>query len=74
MDAFLLQLGKNIRSLRNERGMTQDELALATGTTRNTIARVERGVQSPSILLLAKMARVFDVRVTTLLRKCKIKI
>jgi len=73
MDAFLVQLGENIRRLRKEREMTQQGLAAAVNTTRNTIARIERGDQNPNILLLANMAFVFDVRISTVLRDCEKK-
>lgn len=54
----------NIRRLRFERNMTQEELALRTGVSRQTIMSIERGQTNPSVLLAYMIASVFDVPVT----------
>lgn len=53
-----------IRRLRFERGMTQEELALRTGVSRQTIMSVERGQTVPSVLLAYKIASALTVPVT----------
>ena len=57
-------LTNNIRRLRFERNMTQEELALRTGVSRQTIMSIERGQTNPSVLLAYKIAAVFGVPVT----------
>ena len=52
-----------IGELRRQRKMTQEELALATGLTRQTIISLEGGRYNPSILLAHKIAQVFDSRI-----------
>ncbi|PWM40889.1 MAG: transcriptional regulator [Clostridiales bacterium] len=52
-----------IGELRRQRKMTQEELALATGVTRQTIISLEGGRYNPSILLAHKIAQVFDSRI-----------
>lgn len=52
-----------IGELRRQRKMTQEELALATGVTRQTIISLEGGRYNPSILLAHKIARVFGSRI-----------
>ena len=52
-----------IGELRRQRKMTQEELALATGMTRQTIISLEGGRYNPSILLAHKIAQVFDSRI-----------
>ena len=42
--------------LREEEGMTQRQLAAATGKTQSTIARIENGSMNPSIKLLSEIA------------------
>jgi putative transcriptional regulator len=54
----------NIRRLRFENNMTQEELALRTGVSRQTIMSIERGQTNPSILLACKIATAFSVPVT----------
>lgn len=45
-----------IRRLRFEKNMTQEELALRTGVSRQTIMSIERGQTNPSVLLAYKIA------------------
>ncbi len=49
-------LHNTIRRLRFERGMTQEELALRVGVSRQTIMSIERGATNPSVLLAYKIA------------------
>jgi putative transcriptional regulator len=57
-------LTNHIRRLRFEHGMTQEELALRTGVSRQTIMSIERGQTNPSVLLALKIAAAFTVPVT----------
>jgi len=58
-------LKNNIRKLRFDRSMTQEELALRTGVSRQTIMSIERGQTNPSVLLAYKIAAALDENVTT---------
>ncbi len=58
-----IQLKNAIRRLRFERSMTQEELALRTGVSRQTIMSIERGRTNPSILLAYKIAAALGVPV-----------
>ncbi len=57
------QLRNAIRRLRFERSMTQEELALRTGVSRQTIMSIERGKTNPSILLALKISAALGVSV-----------
>ena len=57
-------LKNSIRRLRFDKGMTQEELALRTGVSRQTIMSIERGQTNPSVLLAFKIASAFGVQVT----------
>jgi putative transcriptional regulator len=59
-----VQLHNTIKRLRFERGMTQEELALRTGVSRQTIMSIERGQTNPSVLLAFKIATALNVIVT----------
>ena len=61
-----MSLGDTIRSKREERDMTQQELADKTGVTRQTIVAIEQGKFNPSTVLALKMARVFGVTIEAL--------
>ena len=52
-----------IRELRNQRGITQEELAEAIGVTRQTIIAIEKGRYDPSLRLAFKIARFFEKRI-----------
>lgn len=58
------QLKNAIRRLRFERNMTQEELALRTGVSRQTIMSIERGRTNPSVLLAYKIASALAADVT----------
>lgn len=49
-------LRNSIRRLRFDKNMTQEELALRTGVSRQTIMSIERGQTNPSVLLAFKIA------------------
>ena len=54
-------LSNQIRTLRFMAGeMTQAELGLAVGVTRQTIAAIEQGKYSPTLEAAFRIARVFD--------------
>ncbi|MBN1520605.1 MAG: helix-turn-helix transcriptional regulator [Spirochaetales bacterium] len=55
-----------VREFRKERGLTQQELADAVGTTRQTVISVETGKYKPSVELALKMARALTARVEDL--------
>ncbi|OGJ58378.1 hypothetical protein A2881_05745 [Candidatus Peribacteria bacterium RIFCSPHIGHO2_01_FULL_55_13] len=59
-----VQLLNAIKRLRFERGMTQEELALRTGVSRQTIMSIERGQTNPSVLLAFKISAAMGVAVT----------
>jgi putative transcriptional regulator len=57
-------LRNQIRRLRFEHGeMTQQQLAVAVGATRQTIIAIEAGKYAPSLELAFRLARVFKVGV-----------
>lgn len=53
----------NIRALREARGMSQTELGLATGVTRQAILAIEKDKHDPSIRLAAKIAAALGASV-----------
>lgn len=61
-------LVNTIRRLRFERGMTQEELALRVGVSRQTVMSIERGATNPSVLLALKIAAALSVPVVDVFR------
>lgn len=54
---FLLKLGSNIKKLRQEKGMSQAELARMCDKERASIERIENGKINPSAFVLYEVAK-----------------
>ena len=52
-----------IKELRKERKISQEELALAVGTTRQTITSIEVEKYTASLILAYKIARYFGLTI-----------
>ena len=57
-------LRNTIRRIRFEKSMTQEELALRTGVSRQTIMSIERGDTNPSVLLAFKISAALEAAIT----------
>lgn len=60
-------LGKRLKELRIERGLTQKELSLALGLNAVTYLHYEKGQREPPLSVLVDIAKYFDVSVDFLL-------
>lgn len=60
---------KNLKELRESRGLTQKGLAELVGTTQQTVGRWENGKAEPSISTLSDLALIFETSVDSLLGK-----
>lgn len=67
-------LGANIKRLRKEKGMTQDELAKAVYTTRYNILRYESGKMTPSSETIECLEKALGVPTGSLAQKVAIAI
>jgi len=50
-----------VQSIRIKEGITQKELAVAIGATRQTVIAIEKGNYTPSVLLALKISKFFNV-------------
>ena len=62
-----VSIGKRVRFFRNEKHMSQEELAEATGVTQEYIARIETGVRAPSLEMIVRIANVLGTTANDLL-------
>lgn len=62
-------LGEAVRSKRKEAGFSQEKLAEKADLSTVFISRIERGVESPSVDNLLKIAKALGVRVRDLVQK-----
>ncbi len=62
------KLGKNLKHIRNEKGLTQEKLQELSGLDRGYISGVERGVRNPSIRNVEKLAKALKIAISDLTR------
>ncbi|MVP01973.1 MULTISPECIES: helix-turn-helix domain-containing protein [Paenibacillus] len=63
---FLKMLGARIKSLRAEKGYTQEQLAEAMQTSYSYVAAIERGTKNVTVETLYKIAHALDTTVQEL--------
>lgn len=59
-------IGWNLRTLRVERGLSQERLALASGIDRSYVGRIERGSENVTVNTLEALSSVLEVHVSLL--------
>src|SRR3546814_15393851 len=62
-----LTIGRRIRQLRTERGLTLDELAAAVGRAPSQLSMIENGPREAKLPLLQLIARALGTPLATLL-------
>jgi transcriptional regulator with XRE-family HTH domain len=60
---------RNLRQLRQEKGLSQEALAHEAGVDRTYISALERSAYSASITMVERLAKVLDVEVHVLLQR-----
>ncbi len=74
-DTYTRELGVRVRRLRDRRGLTQQDVLFATGISRTTYQRVERGqtedgrIFTPTLKVVVALAQAFDVELDELIPK-----
>lgn len=68
-----LLIGENIRRLRRERNLTQEEVAAHIGISFQAISKWERGDGYPDITMLPTLASYFDVSIEELIGMSEIE-
>ena len=63
-----LLVGKKLNQLRNNKGLTQEDLAYKAGLNRAYVGYIERGERNPSIQTMAKLANVLKVELFELFK------
>lgn len=62
------QLGFRIKTLREQRGLSQRELSLMIGINRAYIGDLELGKRNPTFKVLQKIAKGFDITLEELFK------
>jgi len=61
------RLAKNLRRLRQEKDLSQEQFAFEAGIHRTYVSDLERGMRNPTITVVEKLALYFEVPIGTLL-------
>ena len=64
----MLKMGAYLKKLRNEKGLTQEELSEKFGVTRRSVSRWETGDNLPDIDVLIEMSDFYNVELKDLLQ------
>lgn len=64
LDSMMMK--NNIKKMRLEKNVTQEDLALAVKVSRQTIIAIEKGNYTPSLLLAMQLANFFKVSIEKL--------
>ena len=65
-NTVLIKLGNNIRAIRSEKGIYQEELAFKINSARNFIGCIERAEKAPTIITLARIANALGIKLSKL--------
>ena len=66
---LLKTFGRSVRSLRKQRGLSQEDLAEAAKMSRNYVSDIERGVRNPGVLVLVAMSKALRVSLRELVEE-----
>ncbi|MCL6478095.1 MAG: helix-turn-helix domain-containing protein [Peptococcaceae bacterium] len=67
-------IGERLRVIREQRNMTQAQLAKRVGVSRSHIAKIENNDTDGSVAVLTKIATVLDVSIAVLLDEPQAKV
>ncbi len=67
MEDIRAKFGKHLRRLREEKRLTQEELADRAGMHFTYIGQIERGLRNPSLVNLHKIAKALRINAGQLL-------
>ncbi len=59
-DNLQRSLAEQIRALRLEAGMSQEELAFNAEIDRTYVSQLERGIANPSLLILSRISQALE--------------
>lgn len=66
------EIGKRIKEIRSEKGISQEKLALKAELDRTYVAGVENGKRNPSIKSLEKIINALDINFGCFFKICNV--
>ncbi len=68
---ILIKFGERVRSLRKERGISQEELSFRAELHRTYIGMIERAEKNITLINIEKIAKALDVEIKELFYEAK---
>ena len=56
-----IKFGKQVAALRRAKGLSQEQFSCRCNINRTYMGEIERGEKSPSLLVIAKIAKALDI-------------
>jgi transcriptional regulator with XRE-family HTH domain len=63
-----VRFGRRLREIRQERGLSQEELAFKAGLHRTYVSSAERGQRNVGLVNVERLAQALDIDICELLR------
>lgn len=67
MQSEQIKLGKNLKRIRTEKGISQGDIARVLDVGRSFITNIENGKTNPTLATIAKIAKAIDIPVRNLI-------
>lgn len=61
-------VGRNVRRFRLKKGLTQEELSVASGFSQQYISGLERGLRNPTVVSVYELSQALSVNYLDLLK------
>ena len=61
--------GQALREIRKEKGISQEALGLESGFDRTYVSLIERGLRSPTVRVVVRLAEVLGVKASEIVRR-----
>lgn len=74
MNNLIRAFGQVIREVRNERGLTQEQLGFEADIQRIYVSKLELGQQQPSLTTIFKLARGLDCSASELIKRTEMNL
>ena len=68
MESESARLGKNLKQIRTQKGMTQGDIVRTLGVSRSFVSNIENGKTNPTLSTIKRIADALGVSVDRLLK------
>lgn len=68
MKSDSIKLGKNMKRIRIQKGISQGDIVRALGVSRAFISNIENGKTNPTLSTIAKLAKALEISIEKLMK------